>query len=104
MTHNQAILCIETLKRYFKDEKFGNIFDKCPKSNRRFRVKNFKYMYQSYYNNGVFDIMGGGKYYMVGYFDGNCLGIFTEVDLHNVRFEDVKDFFKYFKIPLENIV
>lgn len=104
MTHNQAVLCVETLKIYFKDEKFGNIFDKCPRSNRRLRVKNFKYEYQSYYNNGVFDIMGGGKYYMVGYFYGNCVEFFTEVDLHNVIFEEVKDFLEYFKIPLKDIV
>ena len=104
MTHNQAILCVETFKRYFKDENFGNIFEQCPRSKIKLKVKNFRYNFEGYYKNGVFDIMGGGKYYTVGYFDGHYMGFTTDIDKPNVSFENVEDFLKYFKIPLENIV
>lgn len=105
MTHNQAVLCVETLKIYFKDEKFGNIFDKCPGSNKILKVKNFKYAKFNYYKNGVFDIIGG-RHCVVGYFNGIYIGFFTNLNetIPEIRFEKMKDFFVYFKISSNDIV
>lgn len=103
MTYIQVITCIETLKRYYGNKFLKDVFHDCPKSNKRLKVNRLKIDCTRFMDFVVFDSCVGNNH-NVGYFENGVLILYTDVYNSPVEISTLKNFFRYFKIPLDDII
>lgn len=103
MTNIQVITCIETLKRYHGNKFLKDVFTDCPKSKKRLKVNRLKIDCTRFMNFDVFELCVGNNH-NVGYFEKGVLILYTDVYKSPVEISTLKKFFRYFKIPLDDII
>ena len=103
MTYIQVITCIETLKRYHGNKFLKDVFPDCPKSKKRLKVNRLIIDSTQFINFFVFDVCVGNNH-NVGYFENDVLILYTDVYKQPVEISILKYFFRYFKIPIDDII
>ena len=78
-------------------------FPDCPKSIKRLKVNRLIIDNTQFTNYVVFDLCVGNNH-NVGYFEKSVLILYTDVYKQPVEISTLKNFFRYFKIPLDDII